>query len=457
MSELKLREYQKENVKFMTRRRRVLLADEMGLGKTISSLYAADALGDYPVLIIVPKVALYVWKDEIEKWFDKPATVYSGKPKQRKARLAKFKEMEIPYLITNYAFVEEMVKDVSVKFRTIICDEIHMAGLLNRKTKTFKLMKKLARQCTNLFLVTGTPVRDTPDDLWAPLHLLRPKKFSSYWRFAHKYCVVINDTFGKTIERRPQQPKKFKRMLDGYMIRHLKRDVLDELPDKVRQVVNVDMTDKQKSMYRELEENMLVIFEDGGLVATPNVVSKLVRLRQMLVTPKMLGSNEEGGALKSLRPLVQSEFDENNPVAIFTSFRQAVPYIEESLEKVGARVYTVTGGMRGSEINKQVRGFQEEKNNGALICVIKSGASFTAHNAPVAFFLGPEWSLVQNLQAEDRLHRIGQEDTVRVKYLLHKNTVDDVVAEALNDKQSAVNWTLTPEKAARRLKAKYEK
>lgn len=457
MAELVLRKYQEENVNFMVKKRRVLLADQMGLGKTICSLYAADTLGDYPVLIVVPKVALYVWKGEIEKWFNKTATVYSGKPKERKKRLATFKKESIPYLITNYAFVPEMVEDVGIKFRTVICDEIHMAGLLNRKTKTFKYMRKLAKNSTNLFLVTGTPVRDTPDDLWGPLHLLRSRKFSSYWRFAHKYCVVINDTFGKTIERRPQNPKKFKKMLDGYMIRHLKRDVLSELPDKIRQVVRVDMTPKQKRIYQELEENMLVVFENGDLVATPNIVSKLIRLRQILVTPKMLGSNEEGGALKALRVLVQTEFDEGNSVAVFTSFRQAVPYIQEVLEKIDARVYKVTGGMRGSEINNQVQGFQKEKNNGALICVIKSGASFTAHKAPVGFFLGPEWSLVQNLQAEDRLHRIGQKDTVRIKYLLHSNTVDSLVAEGLNDKQSAVNWTLSPEKAARRLRRKYEK
>jgi len=447
-----LRDYQKEGVDFLTSRRRVLLADEMGLGKTVVALKASQELQDYPVLVIAPKVALYVWQDELEKWFDVPAAIYSGPPDERKAEYAKFKEMGLPYMITNYAFTEEVV-NLDTKWGTVICDEIHMAGLLNRKTKTFKRLRKVTRSCRSLFLLTGTPVRDTPDDLWGPLHHIDPDRFGSYWRFVHKHCIVIDERFGKSIERRPKKPIPFKRMLDQYMIRRLKRNVLDELPDKVRQVVRVDMSSKQASLYKDLQETMMMDLGDEGLLVTPNVVSQIIRLRQLLATPKVFDVDDEGGALKALKQLAQEEFDNGNCIVVFTPFRQPVPYIEEILQNLGANTYVVTGGMSARDIDQQVRrGFQEEDDRGALICVIKSGASFTAHKAPVAFFVSAEWSLIDNLQAEDRIHRIGQEDTVRIKYLMHRDTVDDVVVEQLNAKQMAVNWSLTPEAALARLK-----
>lgn len=453
MGKLKLRKYQEEGASFLTHKRRALLADEMGLGKTITALTASTTLGDFPALIVAPKVALYVWQQELEDWYDLPSAIYSGTPSERAAEFAKFKEYGLPYMITNYAFAKEVI-DLPVKWRTIICDEIHMAGLLNRKSKTFKRMKSITRKSRNLFLVTGTPVRATAADLWAPLHLINPKRFSSYWRFVHTYCIVIQEIFGKSIERRPQDPVAFRRMLSNYMIRRYKKDVLEELPDKIRQVVNIDMTPKQARMCRELEEDLMTEMGDGDVLVTPNTVSMILRQRQLLTTPKMFGDDEPGGALAALKQLAGDEFDAGNSIVVFTPFRQAIPYIKEVLDEHDAHIYTVSGGMTARDINEQVRnGFQKEKKRAALICVIKSGASFTAHKAPVAFFLGAEWSLTDNLQAEDRLHRLGQKDSVRIKYLLHRGALaDELVKERLNEKQRAVNWTLTPEDILGRIK-----
>lgn len=442
--ELQLRNYQKDAVDFMISEKRVLLADEMGLGKTVTSLTAAQRLSDFPVLIIVPKIALYVWQEELIKWFDIPSTIYSGKPEQRKMKLAKFDDYNIPYLITNYAFTEEVL-NMHRTWHTIICDEIHMAGLLNRKSKTFKLMKRLTRTCKNLFLVTGTPMRQGIEDLWSILHLLDRKRFSSFWRYAHTHGLVIQERFGKTIERRPKDVDAFKKMLDDYMVRRLKKDVIDELPDKIRQTISVQMVSEQKRMYNELMEEMITELDTGDWIVTPNVISRIVRLRQLLTTPRVFNSNINGGALDTLKKLVEQEFMQGNPVVVFTPYRQAVPYIDEQLKSIDAETFQVVGGMTARDVKNQVMdGFQKAGDKAALICVIKSGASFTAHRASVAFFVGAEWSVSQNLQAEDRLHRIGQTEVVRIKYLLYLNTIDDLVKERLNSKHLATETVLKP-------------
>lgn len=450
-----LRPYQITGSDFLVNAGRAILADDMGLGKTLTTLDAVHRLGDLPALVIAPKIALYVWQKEISKWFEEPSAIYSGEYYIRNRAWKDFQARKVPFLITNYAFAEE-IRQRNSTWGTLICDEIHLAGLLNRKTQTFKHIRNLARASKRLFQVTGTPMRQTPADLWAPLHLVSPREFSSYWRFVQDYCVMTNDGFGMVIERRPASIEGFRDMLKCYLIRRLKKEAMPWLPPKTRQPVYVDMTARQAVLYNQMARDYVIKFSDTSLgtldaqdrlIVAQNQLVATMRLRQLLVTPQILGLDILGGALKMVPQMVENEFMSGNPVAIFTPFKEAIPFIERALHKLNSvELYIVHGKLSAKKVFERWNAFQDSSNSRrAFICTIKSGTSFDLYSSAVAYFIGYEWDSHMDVQAEDRLHRDGQKDNVRVHYLIHKNTVDEDIMQTVAEKQDTFNFVLNSE------------
>lgn len=475
----KLRPYQQEAVIFMRKNPRTLMFDDMGLGKTITTLTsiykAIEEEGINNVIIFCPKFALYVWQLEIRKWFDADSIVYTGTPKKRKDQWNHFlASHQVCFLITTYAMMDEIIakseesKDAG-RFAVhsvlklplwdgIIADEIHTSGLLNQKTKTWKSFDKFARNIKYVYQLTGTPIRQGVVDLYAPLHVVDPVKFKSYWTFVNDYCIKLQGRFGMEIERRPKNPDQFREMLKSYMIRRVKADVLHDLPGKQRQPFYIAMSDAQAKFVADLVETNIAEVEDDVVLAA-NTMVVMLKVRQVLVCPKLVGINESGAALDTIIEMGSDLLDNQKPFVIFTPFRAAIPYIEEAISNSikNVHVYSVTGGLTAEEFSNQWQGFQNDTHKRKiLLCVIKSGASFHATCASTAFFLGYEWDFNQNTQSEDRLCRFGQKDFVNLYYMMHKDTIDEDVAQRLNAKQEANDWVIGNEEQYAMLRRRYK-
>jgi len=453
-----LKPYQEEGTRFLVERQKAILADEPGLGKTRTALEAVKTLTlgslGRDVLVVAPRMATGVWKREIQKWFGYDVIVYTGltPPHKRKQLWAEFAERPSglrPVLIINYNMVLEIAQRQTA-WQAIICDEIHIGGLLNRKSKTYSNFRRL--QSRFLFLLTGTPVRRDPSDLYAPLALLNPYQFNSYWTFVKHYCIVLDTHFGYEIAPRPKDVSAYKKMLDKYLIRHTKKQVLKELPPKTRTAVPLDMTKEQAKLYRRMAKELIMELESGEYVLAANTITKITRLRQLLVSPQLLGSKERGAALEALIELVIDEYYSERAVVVCTPYRNATTLIAEELTALGASVFVIHGKIEqaAADIAEQFQACQSKRK--ALVYTVKSGASFTAHAASTAFFVGYEWSAIDNLQAEDRIHRIGQTDPVNIYYFLHSGTIDEAIMERLDEKTMAKNWVLYPEEVVKCLK-----
>lgn len=450
-----LRPYQIEGMKKMNTRTKFLNFDDMGLGKTLTSLTAClntQNEAQYFVLITCPQNALYVWKEEIKKWFNKDSMVYAGTPKQRKQLWEQFNHAkDCHFLITTYAMLKELPRR---GWTAMICDEIHQAGLLNHKTKTYQLVEEYNKTLPILYLLTGTPIRKGVIDLYAPLHLVDPDKFRNYWQFVNSYCITTITPFGKQIERNPSNIAGFREMLKEYMLRRLKSEVLKDLPGKQRNVIPLQMTKKQQKAHDDVMNEMMYTDEDT-IVLTPNQMTADLRARQILVTPRLLGIDEDGAAFEYLKEVGPDLLVAGRPFVVFTPFKQAIPYIESLIMdfKMGTHIYKVHGGMTPATFADAWQGFQKDPGkNKVLLCVIKSGASFHATDASDCFFLGYEWDFNFNVQSEDRLCRLGQHNFVNCNYLLHTgDSVDDLVKERLNDKQLAANWIIGTDKQYKEL------
>lgn len=444
-----LRAYQVQDIEFLSQKGRAYLANEPGLGKTVEVLVALENLGAERVLVVGNKPSLGVWQDEASFWINSEALIYSGEPYLRRKILQDFLTRKVRFLVVNYSLVDEVVRELP-RWEALVCDEIHKGGLLNRKTKTYKTIKSIKSKY--LFLVTGTPIRQGPHDLWAPLHLIDPKQFSSYWKFVEEHCIVTKLGFRTTIEAQPKQPLELRKILREYMIHRRKRDVLVELPKKQRQPIKLELSKVQKRVYDKLACELMAdtsempdVAEEDLLILAPNKATALLRLRQLLVTPKLLRLSDPGAGLEALPDLVDDQFSVGRSVAVCTPFRQAIPFIADALRKVTQNIYTIHGKLTAEQVRAASKAFQQLKTTKkALIFTIKSGTSFDAYEASTIFFLGAEWSAIDNKQAEDRLDRLGQKQAVTCYYILYPGTVDDEILEKLNHKHLAENWVLRP-------------
>ena len=401
-------------------------------------------------------MATGVWQTEAKQWYDWDSIIMTGTPKKREEQRREFLTSNVQIMITNFALLGEVV-EMSQRWNNIIIDEAHLGGLLNHNNETYKTVKKL--QSINLFILTGTPVRKGPQDLWSLLHLLQPKKFTSYWGYVNKYCHVLQGQFGKEILGRPKDVRVFNDMLYQQMVRNLKKDVLPDLPDKQRIPLLVDMEPIQLAAYIEILEEMMLV-TDTDVLLTPNRMTQDMRLRQLLVCPRILGIPDDGIALKTIAEYsIPQQFDAGRAVVVTTPFRQAVPYIREAIERSlpGTYIEEIHGAVK-ENTNNIAKRFQAHKSHKkVLIYTIKSGASWTAHTASTGFMLGSQWDVNENTQAEDRIHRIGQKNKVDWYYLLHKGTVDEAVMDKLNGKNDAQLWTLHAHEMLAKLESLKEK
>lgn len=454
----RLRPYQKEGVQQMRGRTRWLMCDDMGLGKTVScivsSMQASNFYKRTRLLVLCGTNAMGVWKQEFEKWTDVKPTVYAGTPTQRKKIWAAF-DAETGYkaLITTYAMLKELPKGWMAMF----CDEYHQAGLMNYKTKTYQLVQEHTPYASCLYLMTGTPIRQGVIDLYAPLHLIDADTFSNYWAFVNKYCITIQTPFGKQIERNPKNIPAFRQMLNKYMVRRLKSEVLKDLPGKQRNAVPLTMTAAQAKAYASISQEMMYVDDEAAVIA-PNQMTVDLRLRQLLVTPRLLGIDDDGAGFNYLTEVVPDLLMRGRPVVIFTPFRQAIPLLEDLIRSwgLGTKIHTLTGGMTPAAFANAWQSFQEPNNkNKVMLCVIKSGASFHATESADCYFLGYEWDFNLNVQAEDRLCRLGQENFVQCNYFVHDgDSIDENVKARLNEKQLSSDFIIGSEKQFREIMRK---
>lgn len=446
-----LRDYQVAGANFLLTRRRAILADEMGLGKTVQALHALEQLttlqyDELPfVLILCPKITVSVWLTEIQKWYQKEnmpePIVVLGTPKKREEMWG----LEGHIWITTYdSAIRDCEQDVMWReWDVIICDEAHR--MRNRKTKAFKtLMTQLARVTDYLFLLTGTPVRGCAANLWTLLNLINPRLFSSYWRFANTWSFVVDGGFGKTVEG-VKNPINLRKMLRQYLLRRSKKKVLPQLPPKTRQYIDITPTDEQVDLYNEIVEEAMVMFESGELLATPTLLAQITRLRQILVCPTILSDTLTRGA--AISTMIE-HIGDNEPESfvIFTPYAKAVPHILAALKPLfdvdteSRFLGQIVGGMKPVDVAAVEACFRSQ--GGCIVATIKAAQSYNLERGQAAYFIGTEWTVDENEQAEDRLHRGTTKHPVNVYYFRHRGTVEEDVFNILTQKKNAIDTIL---------------
>jgi SNF2 family DNA or RNA helicase len=449
------RPYQETAAAMIAATGRVLIFDEPGTGKTITTILGLAerdfAHDTFPVVCVVPASVVDPWVDAWRAWApDWTAVAWRGAPEQRRALFGTADVYVVGYDTARI--------DVDLLARlgpvTVVADEVHMI-----KTPTAKrslATRRLARKAEVFVGLSGTPITHHPGDLWPTLEALEPLAWPSRERWVKRYCDVIDDEddYGEqVIGLAPDTETELRTALIGQHRRVAKADVLDQLPPKVYSIRMVELPGAYRKAYDDMAHKMLAQMPDSGEhLSAMTVLAQLTRLAQLAsaaadieITTEI---DDDGQEVEHVHVRLRAPswkvdalleiIDERpgQPVVAFAPSRQLMMLAGQKADLMGLAVGYVVGGQSMGERTTTVERFQAGKLD--LLCATTGagGIGLTLTAARTCVFLQRPWSLVEALQAEDRLHRIGAEghESIEIIDIVAADTIDTEVRAVLREK-----------------------
>ncbi len=448
----RLMPFQRVGVSFIAQEGRILLCDECGLGKTLMAIVAAELSSQSQnVLVLSPNGIKLMWRDEIAAWaaYDPVVTVFESNARDQQQ--AAFTD---GWAIVNYAQLRTVCKDFLVETKSprgwrvaqpsqlrkqckyfethwdwLIVDEAHY--LKNHRTQIYAAVQAL--RFRNLVLLTATPMGNNPSELWAPLHLVDPKRYSSYWRFFELHVDYIEDFFGRRQILGIKHPSILRRELASRMIRRTKKQVYPQLPDKRYQLVPLRMGKVQARLYHSMAERLYITLKGGKKLRARNVIAKFTRLRQILSTPTAFDLPDTSCKLDYVIELLSSTTER---AVIFTLFRATVLALSRRLSASEISHVIMLGGQSSQKTYEAKKTFKDKQARVFVSTLDAGGTGIDLRKADVevVIFVDRHYNPIRQEQAEDRVHGIGQTRKVHVYSLHCPETVDTVVQDILERK-----------------------
>ncbi len=410
-------------------RKHSLLWSPPGSGKTLMGMgihRALDVQG--PTLIVGSRPALSSWARQLPIWLDiDPDQILhirgsDGKTiKERKWKSYK----DYLFVLCTYEMMVRSIKECLLphSWPMIIADEFHKVR--NRARSAWLNYKTL--ECDAEVLMTGTEMRRGAADAFTTFARLDKKLWKSYWRYVGIFCETYHNGFGQEIIG-PKNTKRFAAEVERMGTWYTKADLADQMPTMNKMFLDVEMHPKIENIYLRIENDLYAELPSNGIIATPNEMTALLRLRQLLVCPKILDPDLPYG--EGIEAMLEI-YDEQPHLAIYTPFRSAIPWIVTALleHKIPEEsINVLEEGISAERLNEKVSRFLKHK--GVLIGTIQTAEAYSLSTCDTSVFLGYDWSWDVNEQAEDRIRRLdSSSDYVNVYYVRHMGTVDEAVME----------------------------
>ena len=424
-----LREFQKEGLSFLLANPRTLLADEMGLGKTVQALACLAAAKEFPALIVVPPHLLRNWQTEITRFLrleGKPARVcvLTG--------LKPYQPPEADVYIIHYLLLRGWKQALpQMGFKAVVFDEIQ--ELRHGGTEKYSAASLLAEECERVIGLSGTPIYNKGSEIWNVVNILDYHCLGDWESFTRAWC----DGYGNHLVRNPALLGEHLRR-EGLILRRTKEEVLAELPPKRRLVQEIDSDDK---VYRELMRP--VMDQLGSLLA----LHPDARERALLEEQVGRGERQATGVAKApfVAAFVRALEDSGEKVLLFAHHHAVMDIYRREL--AAYRPVFITGRESTAQKEEAVARFMEGKTN---LCVIslRAASGLNLQRANCVVFGELDWSPAVHSQAEDRVHRMGQKDSILCYYLVAPQGSDRDMQDALGLKVSqfvALMGDQTPE------------
>ena len=412
-----------------------ILADDMGLGKTIQILaiilkYINENQESKKASIVVSPSSLTLnWYNEAKKFAPTlKVCVIRGNNKERKEIIDKIENYDL--IITSYDLLKrdiELYKDKKYKFRFAIADEAQY--LKNSNTQNAKAIKSILADTR--FALTGTPIENSLAELWSIFDFIMPGYLLGYKEFKHEYEIPI------VKDQDEEAMKKLKMLIEPFVLRRTKKEVLTELPEKTITVLNNEMTEEQEQIYlsylmqakKEVAEE---VNAKGFEKSQIKILAALTRLRQICCHPKLFIENYNGecSKLDQCMEIIEEGISANHKILLFSTYTSMFDIIEKKLKKKDIKYFKLTGATKVEDRIKIVDEFNENSDIKVFLISLKAGGTgLNLTGADMVIHYDPWWNLSAENQATDRAYRIGQKNNVQVYKLITKNSIEEKIYE----------------------------
>lgn len=467
---MELFEHQKKGIEFLKSAKKAILADEMGLGKTRQAIIAAGetALG---VLVVCPASLKINWRREIKM-------VY---PDQRVEIVNTTdviaRPQEVKWFVINYDILEKKMEyiDFLIEQKIIDClilDEAHyikgksvraaavVGGFIKKDTGRIK-MPGIASKMSQVYALTGTPLLNRPIELFNLLKAINHPLGNNRTKFGKRYCgAFMQMVYTKRgmirfmNEQGAENLDELRTLMEESLLRRKKKEVLD-LPEKLISVVECDLSADWQKKYDRAWEAYLEFLRENPI---PEKNLDNIIMARHLVEIQKLKQVCSQSKIDRMTFDIERAIDGGEKVIVFSQYTETIRQIEEAVSKLkfdtgkdtfgkptmkAVKSVVLTGDLKMDKRQDAVDDFQNNDEVKVFIANIKAGGvGLTLTKATIVMFADMDWSPEIHRQAEDRTHRIGQNEMVNVYYYVATGTVEEDIIEILNSKKSVMDQIL---------------
>lgn len=431
-----LRGYQKDGMTWLTQLSHLgfggILADDMGLGKTLQVIaYIHGIKPEKPTLIVAPSALTYNWQSEINKFTPDASSLVIDGPKDERAKLLKTVG-GYEFIITSYPVLR---RDISmykeIEFAYCFIDEAQ--HIKNPKTMNARSVKKINAE--HKFALTGTPIENTLIELWSIFDFVMPGYLYSAYEFRNRYeTPLVKDGDSMTAE-------SFRARIKPFMLRRMKKDVLNELPEKIENTMYAELTPDQKNMYTAYlamaKDRTIELLGEGGW-GKMRILTLLMRLRQICCHPTLFDANydKDSGKLNLLMELITNAADSGHRILVFSQFTSMLAIIQAKLSEANISSFYLDGHTPSYERAEMSDRFNGGEKDVFLISLKAGGVGLNLTGADTVIHYDPWWNPAVMDQASDRAYRIGQTKAVQVIRLAAKGTIEEKILKLQENKRN---------------------
>jgi len=418
-----LHPFQRAGVRYALERRSTFIADEQGLGKTMQALATLEADEAWPAVVVCPASMKLMWQRETARWLPRRrVAILNGRTGA--AWTAEAERADL--VVLNYDILDAHGPRLgALEPRALVLDESHYVKNPGaRRTKAaMELAGRLAPGALRLAL-TGTPILNRAEELISQLRILgRLQEFGSGARLSRRFRAAGSDD------------RLHWNLRARCYVRRTKRQVLPQLPAKRQDTVPVSLVNEQE--YRLAETDVITWLQSLPLDLRTMDAKVAAALRaEQLVRLNNLRQLAAQGKLPAALAWISDFLASGEPLVVFA---EHVAMQRRVIERFPAAVH-ILGADSTVKRQEAVDAFQAEDGPQLIVCSMKAASQgLTLTRASNVAFLELDWTPARHDQAEDRLHRIGQESAVTAYYLLAPDTIDETMAELLQRKRSLIN------------------
>ena len=432
----RLRPYQAVDAEFLRKHTHAAVFNEQRTGKTPTILVAVKDKMKKGI-VVCPAGLKLNWKNEIMNWIGRPSTVVKGSKSNRIGLYSDFYSGVDNILIISYETLRsdiDAIKKHIKGFDVMIADESHR--LRNYKTKQSRAVFDLSKLAKEVYPLTGTPAVNHASDVFGMLHLLNPKKYTSYWQFVERYFVMTDGRYGRDVYGlRKDREAEFNEILQRISVQRKRKDVMAWIPKVTRRTIELEFNHTQRVQYQKALKEFHYGLE-GEEQDIPNVLAQLTRLRQLCVDPKLLGIDAVSPKTEFIKEFIN---DTDGKIIIFSSFTS---YLNELHMAIDGSVI-LTGEQSQKEKQEAIDAIQRGDGRVLLANIRAGGVGFTLDRADTVIFVDRSYNPVDNDQAADRFiptQENKEYGTKEIIDLVMENSLEKRINDILDDKQNIISY-----------------